>query len=320
MFRLKGFPFAPALLGGLALLFPMGSVRAEGIPAVAAEKSFTIEVSRNGFTVVEGPVHQMKGETHLSINQGDQVTMTLVYADTDYGKNNPHRIALSKFGLDSGLLDADNPRRTITFVARRDGDSFFRCVKVCEGHKRLQAGKLMVQAVAGAVAAQPTRLALDVPRDVERGEPAALAAVLTDATGRPVQGEPVRFLAKTNFFLEGWMVLGEVTTDSSGVAVLTFRPAQSGDVNLMVAFPGDSAYRASEASAAITEVGVSRLYRTEGGIQLPGTGVQGTRFGAAPGFRIPPFAAIALTFIILAIWSTYFFVVSQVYRISQERE
>ncbi|MBI2867444.1 MAG: hypothetical protein HYX97_03805 [Chloroflexi bacterium] len=284
----------------------------------AGEKRFTVEVSRNGFKVVEGPVHQMKGETHLAINQGDQVTITFVYADTDYGKNNPHRIAISRIAVDAGIVDADDPQRTVTFTARREGEALFQCVKLCEGHKRLQSGRLMVQPLAGAITAQPTRLAVDFPGEFVRGKETALAAILTDVAGSPISDEPVRFLASADFFVQEWMEVGAAMTDSSGVAVVKYRPAQRGDVQIMASFSGDSAYQASEMTSNAQLLGASRIYEVEGGLSLPQLGPKGTSFGGAPGFRVPPVAALALSVLILVIWGTYLFVVTQVYRISRE--
>ncbi len=291
---------------------------AHGMLEAPTEKQFTIEVSRNGFRVLDGPIHQMKGETHLAINQGDRVTITFIYADADYEKNNPHRIAISRMRVDSGILDAENPRRTISFIARRDGEALFRCVKLCEGHKRLQDGRLMVQALAGAVAAEPTTLTVDIPREMVRGRQTALAAVLTDAAGNPVQDVPISFLVKSDFFVQDWMEVGEATTDSSGVAVTRYTPAQTDDLQLKVSFPGDSAYQASEVTFNIRLLGAPRLYKPDVGLDIPRLGPKGGTFGGAPGFRVPPVAGLALSVLVLVIWSTYLYVVSQVYRISRE--
>lgn len=320
MIKVRRLPvFVSTLVAVSALsLQALPPALAHGMPEMLTEKQFTIEVSRNGFRVLDGPIHQMKGETHLAINQGDQVTITFIYADTDYEKNNPHRIAIGRMRVDSGILDAENPRRTVNFIARRDGEALFRCVKLCEGHKRLQDGRLMVQAVAGAVAAEPTTLAVDIPREMVRGRETALAAVLTDAAGNPVQDASISFLVKSDFFVQDWMEVGEATTDSSGVAVTRYTPAQTDDFQLQASFPGDSAYQASEVSFNIRLVGAPRLYEPDVGLDVPKLGPKGVAFGGAPGFRVPPVAGIALSVLVLGIWSIYLFVVSQVYRISRE--
>lgn len=295
-------------------LAPSQPTLAQGTPA---EKRFTIEVSRNGFRLVDGPTHMMRGQTHLAINQGDQVTVTFLYADTDYRQNNPHRIAISRLRVDAGLLDADNPRRTVTFVARREGEALFRCVKICEGHKRLQDGRLMVMPMAGAVTPQPTGLAVDIPVAAAQGREIALAALLTDASGAPVQGEPLRFLVPTDLFVTGWVEAGEVITDSSGVAVVHYRPGRTGDLRVRVSFDGDSAYLPSEVTSTLRITGGVPLYVPEAGLSVPQLG-PAVAFGGAPGFRVPTVAALSLTVLVLAIWGTYLLVLRLVYRISRE--
>lgn len=80
-----------------------------------------------------------------------------------------------------------------------------------------------------------------------------LTATLTDANGNPIDGKTVNFTVDGNS-------AGTATTDSNGVATLTYKPTQAGDLVVAASFAGDSDYLTSTGSGALHVDPTANLY------------------------------------------------------------
>ena len=105
------------------------------------EVKFRVEVSRFGFD-------KNPGEFRLDVEAGQEVEITFVYGDGDFDENNPHIIAIPDYGLETGVLDRENPEVTVSFTAGSAGEVVaFTCIRTaCVGHApNLQGGTIVIQ-------------------------------------------------------------------------------------------------------------------------------------------------------------------------------
>ncbi|MBI2869413.1 MAG: c-type cytochrome [Chloroflexi bacterium] len=169
-------------------------------------------------------------------------------------------------------------------------------------------------------------LRVAAPKEARPGQAVSLAAYLRDAEGKAITGATVRFFARTSFFTQGLMELGDAETDETGTALLKVVLREAGEV------PVVARYGAVEAATALTYLDNERpFYETEVGIRMPGLGAdifvgpvvtEGLgEMGSAPGsiLRLPAGTATWLLLLVLGvlfIWGTYFFVAYQVLHIS----
>ena len=119
----------------LIVCFPktLGEVRNARMPQ---QKTFIIMVSRNGFNSTD--------QFNITVNQGDQVTITFVYDDGDLQTDNPHRMTIDGFDIHTGVINKANPSVTVKFLADQSGSFNFYCVIYCVGMDKLQSGNLIV--------------------------------------------------------------------------------------------------------------------------------------------------------------------------------
>lgn len=226
-------------LAGLVLL----AAGTAGVAAAAAVAPREIEVvvGRRGFA-----------PKTLEVAAGESVALTFVYGDTDLDAPNPHIIKLEGYGLQTGELSPENPRRTLTFTANKTGSFNMACVAKCEGHKQLQDG--VIKVTGGVPSAQPSALRLEIlPRG--QGEPGyRLVAVLKDGGGNPVPGAVIAFTRQASFLPgqpAGPAKLGAATTGADGRAAITWVPRQAGDQQFGAAFAGTSTLLKAEAVATL---------------------------------------------------------------------
>lgn len=103
------------------------------------EEGIRIEVSRQGF-------NGTPGEFRLAVEEGQEVEITFVYGDNDFPENNPHIIAIPDYGINTSVLDENNPEVTVRFTAKEIGEVAFLCTKVdCVGHTNLLGGILVIE-------------------------------------------------------------------------------------------------------------------------------------------------------------------------------
>lgn len=175
-------------------------------------------------------------------------------------------------------------------------------------------------------AAKPASLALTAPARAQTGQPLTLTANLKDGDGKPIENAIIEFFIKVDFFTSGLMKIGETATDSQGIATLRYSPRLTGDL------PVVAHYQTIEASAALSLAEANgTFYQPEVGIRMPAIGDRDVFIGPQPAhepgettlapkgsFRLPGGMTSWLLLVVatvILIWTTYFRVVYQVFRI-----
>ncbi len=127
------------LLGILVVAVSCAQSQPPEAPPPHEEGSFQIEVSRRGF-------NNTAGEYRLEVEQGHEVEINFVYGDQDFSQNNPHFIGIPDLGINTGLIDDENPEVTVRFTADKTGEFAFECTKAdCVGHGNLLGGILVIE-------------------------------------------------------------------------------------------------------------------------------------------------------------------------------
>ena len=168
-------------------------------------------------------------------------------------------------------------------------------------------------------------LTMRAPDESQAGQTITISATLRDKESNPVVNTPVRFYIQVNFFKTGFMEIGEELTNGQGTAVLNYIPRQDGQTRLAVR------YGSIETTAAITLTAADApFYQPEESFLLPALGpeviigpasaLEINEEGRAPtsAFRLPGGIIswlLLLVAAIILIWTTYFRVIYQVYRI-----
>jgi hypothetical protein len=102
-------------------------------------------------------------------------------------------------------------------------------------------------ALAGS--AMPTTITITPDTTTIDGAPVDIHVLVRDATGHPVDGALLRLTVPAEFMGKPHnMISGEATTNAAGKAVITFAPAQIGNMQATVSFWGSHGYRPSEAA------------------------------------------------------------------------
>lgn len=131
------------------------------------------------------------------------------------------------------------------------------------------------------------------PTQQEAGKPLALAAKLTDTANKPLGGQKVLFLVRTDVFGERLMHLGYGVTDSTGRAAISYKPSWEGETKIVARFAGSADYAAAETAYTFNAAGPVPVHTN-------------ARFGLEPVRAWAPVAVIAL---VAAVWATLAFVV-----------
>ncbi len=189
-----------------------------------------------------------------------------------------------------------------------------------------QAPAAALTAPAKPTTDQKMALQVTAPKEAQAGKSILLAAYLRDDQGKPVAGAPIKFFTKASFFSQGLMEIGDAVTNKDGTATLETALRQSGEVQVA------ARYESVEAVTTLALSGVDKpFYQTSIGIRMPSIGselivgpviTEGLgSMGRAPNsiLRIPGGTLswlLLLVLAVLAIWSTYFFVIYQVLHIS----
>lgn len=117
---------------------------------------------------------------------------------------------------------------------------------------------LLADAVTAAPV-QPSRTGLDVttaPRLDPKGQPMVgqylVVATLKTADDKPVANETVSFFEQIQFLgATRDALIGTVTTDSDGTAVVAYQPTQVGEHTLIARSTGDAQYAKSETKSTL---------------------------------------------------------------------
>ncbi len=126
------------LIGILVVVSACGQTQSSEAPPEQEEGIFRIEVSRNGFN----------GEAQgfqIEVEEDQEVEITFVYGDGDFSQNNPHKIIIPEYGIETEIIDENNPEATVRFTATGHGEVTFMCSNVqCVGHTNLLGGKIVI--------------------------------------------------------------------------------------------------------------------------------------------------------------------------------
>lgn len=274
-----------------ACTWPASAAAGDGGPRV-----IEVEVSRWGFN--GDPNHL------ITVEEGELVEFHFTYGDGDMEQSNPHVMMIEGTGLESGLIDQDNPVTTIRFRADNVGTHTLQCVVPCEGHELLKTGRVrVVPPGAGVAELEPETTGIKVAAvpPSTQGEGAEVRALLTTAGGSPLEGMLVEFAVRTTFMMSDWMEVGRARTDAGGEAVLRFEPNRGGNQTVRASYAGSSRYVGSEGMMSLAVPEMALAYHQANRPLIPGLGFW------------------LLWLVIGGIWLTYALVVLQLRQLSLDR-
>lgn len=265
------------LLTLLSVIFPArAALAAEDGENSSSPVQIEIKVSEDGFNG--------KNEYSLEAFKGQQVEIVFIW-DENKQPANTHVMSVEGYDQKTGLLNKDNHRQTVRFVASKDGAFRISCIFPCMGHNNLQKAVLTVKAqpiqiVSTTTSKEPSaaetldksstltreeikktaapNLSLSMPNKWYRGGEASLSAMLATNDGKPIRGENVTFYLDYSFFLglnsgkvSDMMEIGKVTTDENGIARLKYTPRAGGEVKFQARYNGSASINASGQPEAI---------------------------------------------------------------------
>ncbi|MHB1345959.1 MAG: hypothetical protein ACYCXK_00565 [Candidatus Humimicrobiaceae bacterium] len=265
--------------------------------AQQGNKQFRVEISKKGF-------NNSSEELRLEAVEGQAVEIIFVYAEDASQDNNPHVFFIGSYKIQTDTLDKDNPEVTVKFTADKTGEFSITCIMECAGHNNLQNAKLIV--TPAAAGSQPLKTAatliMDAPDQAETGQLLTLAALVKDDLDKPVSDIQVKFFIESDFFVKGMMEIGETVTNEQGLAKIDYIPSQAGVIKVVARYESGSGSEPVETKREVNITGSSQsFYNTLIGIQFPNS------------FLI---WMIALAVIVIGIWGTFLYVLSQVLVIS----
>ncbi len=179
----------------------------------------------------------------------------------------------------------------------------------------------------------PGTLSLELPDKDTAGKIVSVRATLKKDNGGPISGATVQLLEDTQFFTQGQMLLDDAVTDDHGVATFQYSPREAGTLKLVARYTADGIKPISEVTAEINVIKTGNLYTVQAGIKMPAPGPQlalplsGNQTyqvsvgGPGKLLRLPGGSMSWLMLFVLVIgsvWTTYFFVLYQVFGISRE--
>lgn len=203
-------------------------------------RHFHVEVSRNGFNGSWEPVS-------LIVVEGDSVTVEFVYADNDLSYDNPHRMFVEGYNLQTGVINRQQTVTILQFIASKTGTFSIYCDVPCAGMMYLQNASLVVSEVSGTQL--PTSLILIVQHADRSAGLLRLLATVSDDENQPLERLPVDFFARTTF---GLLSLGTELTNAQGVATLDYTPTVLGETQITAIFSGGGNFARSENSVTVS--------------------------------------------------------------------
>ena len=147
-------------------------------------------------------------------------------------------------------------------------------------------------------------LTIEAPGQIEIGQTLKLAAqVRENIYNEPIANARVIFFIESDFFIKNLMEIGAAVTDEHGLAKIDYIPNQPGVVRIVASYKAGSNFKPVEAERTVNITGSSKaIYKTLIGIQFPYSLIIWT---------------IAVVILLLAIWSTFLYVLYQMQHVSR---
>ena len=136
----------------------------------------------------------------------------------------------------------------------------------------LAVGMMTVANVAPVVASHVV-VRTSFPGAGTVGEPMQLAIDVRTPDGAPLPGTTVTYYLHMSFAgVEGETEIGRAVTDDQGVATIRYQPRAVGLHQMRMEFLAPGATTVEEVVATFDVAGGTQLYRSAGGIDIPGIG------------------------------------------------
>jgi len=262
-----------------------------------AVKSFTVIVSSSGFNGSSNPFY-------LQVVQGDQVDVRFIYGDQDLSFDNPHKVLIGGYNIVTPDIDSQAPVQEVKFTANQVGSFQFYCIIPCFGMNNLQNGYLVVSASTRSAPVSTQLSNLDVAAN---GNIITASVLLMNPQGAPISGAIVEFSVSTDF---GPVKMGQNTTGSDGVAVLSFPLNAPRDIFVTAHFAGSGQYLQSQTSTSFSPPPQANEPALESPYingQAPGVDL---RLAGVVPFQSSIIVSVGLI-IVLSVWSVYALVVKE---------
>lgn len=243
------------------------------------------------------------------VQQGQTVEITFVFAQKQI-VGDDHIMEVKGYNVETKDINFTNKEQTVTFVASKTGAFDIVCAIDCGIHGKLQRGQLNVVPATGSAAATnaanvvaATSMNLVSSAQQVDGSPVRLTANLKDSSGSPITRAEVHFYTEAEFAgTKGEMEIGSAQTNENGAAAMTYKPTETGNQKITAKFEGAGLSGPTEQS---TELLVK---------------------SAQPAYTVAPRGLEALSdlgpwmiiLIIATVWSIFFLVLYQIYRILKE--
>ena len=296
--------FVALWLVALLLAISPSSARAQA----PAPVKIRVQITDTGFaceTKSANCLDNQNGIFTIQVEQSSLVELTIVWAHKAYAQEE-HIIIVEGYKLETDKLNATHREAVLKFIADKSGTFGFKCDLDCDVHDHLQKGQVRITRGGGggaATALTPTTLTISPSASIlAGGELVTLMTTLKDASGAPVSKAEVHFSVDADFVgTSGKMEIGMAKTDANGVAFLDYQPTLNAEQQKISAhFEGLGIYAESQQSTQIQVVGSPHdAYKTA---------PMGTE-------NIAQVVAGAFIFVLLGVWTTYGFIVSQVFNI-----
>ena len=169
-------------------------------------------------------------------------------------------------------------------------------------------------AQADAPAGQPTDIGIVAPANASLGQHVLLQAHLVGPGGAGISGAPVQFTSPAQFLdTTSDAVLGEATTDRTGLAKLDYVVRRTGTLEINAVFAGNQTYSASHANAQLTVTGSGQLYVQDAGVKIPGLNATSThQVGGWPHWALSGWPIALVLAIVWALYGTAVFFMSRI--------
>lgn len=130
---------------------------------------------------------------------------------------------------------------------------------------------MMTAALAAPVVASHVVVRTSFPSAGTVGEIVPLAVELRTPDGAPLSGTTVTYYLHMSFAgVEGEADIGSAVTDDNGVATIQYQPRAAGRHEMRMEYLAPGATTAEEVVATFDVTGGTQLYRSAGGVDIPG--------------------------------------------------
>lgn len=130
---------------------------------------------------------------------------------------------------------------------------------------------VMSVAVAGQALASHVVVRTAFPGAGSVGQNVSLAVDIHTPDGAPIPGTMVTYYLHMSFAgVEGEAEIGRALTDDAGIAIISYKPRAAGTHTVRMAYLAPGASAAEEVVATFEVAGGTQLYRSAGGVDVPG--------------------------------------------------